>query len=179
MIAYAIADPQYFWQCNDTYLQNLERADWVLYRDKSALNYSSRAQEFAALFQKRVPKILLHQDFKLAAHLGVWGVHLTSQQFNDITHARQAGLYTIISTHSFDEIALAQQFGANAVTFSPIFHTPHKGQPKGISLLKEAVERFKINVIALGGIIGKKEIEEVAKTEAFGFASIRYFLPDL
>ncbi len=179
MIAYAIVDPQLFWQHNDTYLQNLQSADWVLYRDKSAIDYSSRAQEFATLFQKRVPKILLHQDFQLAVKLGVWGVHLTSEQFYDIKSARQAGLYTVISTHSFDEIALAEQLGANAVTFSPIFHTPHKGEPKGIMLLKEVVERFKINVIALGGIISKKEIEEVAKTKAFGFASIRYFTPHI
>ena len=179
MIAYAIVDPHYFWQHNDTYLQNLESADWVLYRDKSAINYSSRAKEFITLFQKRASKILLHQDFQLAAQLGVWGVHLTSQQFDAIKYARKAGLYTIISTHSFDEIALAEQLGANAVTFSPIFHTPHKGQPKGVFLLKEAVERFKINLIALGGIISKSEIKEVAKTKAFGFASIRYFLPDL
>jgi thiamine-phosphate pyrophosphorylase len=102
-------------------------------------------------------------------------VHLTSNQFSDIKKAKELGLFVVISTHSFSEIELAIKLGANAVTFSPIFPTPNKGEPKGVEALKEAVKKFDIKIIALGGIVSQKEIKEVKKANPWGFASIRYF----
>jgi len=176
MLAYAITDPTHLWSGNERYFQNLNRADWILYRDKGCNKYQLRAKEFYSLFLEGRPKILLHQDFTLASALGAWGVHLTSKQFNAIKDAKQLGLFTIISTHTFNEIALAEELGADAVTFSPIFKTPNKGEPKGIAQLKEAILQFKIDIIALGGIISKEQIEEVKRVGAYGFASIRYFV---
>ena len=176
MIAYAITDPKIFWEESESYIKNLKKADWVLYRDKESSAYTKRAKEFVSLFGNDTPKLLLHQDYRLAKDLGVWGVHLTSKQFSDIGCAKEMGLFTVISTHSFEEIALAQKLGADAVTFSPIFATPGKGEPKGVENLKEALATFDIDIVALGGIIGIEERELIEATDAAGFASIRYFV---
>ncbi len=68
------------------------------------------------------------------------------------------------------------QNGVDAVTFSPIFQTPNKGEPKGVEVLKELVQAKKAKIFALGGIITKKQIQECQDAGVYGFASIRYFL---
>ena len=93
-----------------------------------------------------------------------------------IKEAKNQNLFTIISTHTFKEIEKAQKFGADAVTFSPIFYTPNKGKPKGVKELKKAITTFPdIKIIALGGIVSDKEVLQIQRTGAYGFASIRYF----
>ena len=96
---------------------------------------------------------------------------------DDISKAKELGLYVIISCHTFEDIQKALENQADAVTYSPIFETPNKGLPKGITSLNEAVEKYEnINIIALGGIINNEQIEQISKTKAYGFASIRYFV---
>jgi len=36
-----------------------------------------------------------------------------------------------------------------------------------------------INIFALGGVVDKKQVELLEKTDLYGFASIRYFVSDL
>jgi thiamine-phosphate pyrophosphorylase len=62
------------------------------------------------------------------------------------------------------------------VTYSPIFVTPNKGKAKGCEELFQVVQKVKIPVIALGGIISDEHIKQIELTGASGFASIRYFL---
>ena len=86
-------------------------------------------------------------------------------------------MYTIISCHNYKDIEEALKYHINAVTYSPIFETPNKGEPKGLSKLRETIQVFEdLDIIALGGIINDKQIEQIKKTDAFGFASIRYFI---
>jgi len=61
------------------------------------------------------------------------------------------------------------------ITFSPIFTTPNKGEPKGIEVLREVISSLEIAVIALGGIVEQEQIKLCEEAGAFGFASIRYF----
>ncbi|VAY87615.1 Thiamine monophosphate synthase [hydrothermal vent metagenome] len=61
------------------------------------------------------------------------------------------------------------------VTYSPIFQTPNKGEPKGCEQLAKIVKEVDIPIIALGGIIDQKKVEDIKKTNVKGFASIRYF----
>jgi thiamine-phosphate pyrophosphorylase len=174
LIKYAITDSKYY---SFDYLKNLNnKADFVLLRDKTTKDYKSLAKDFINTTKDYSYKKILHQDYKLAQELGVYGVHLTSLQFKDIQKAKELNLFTIISTHSINEIKLAKELGANAVTFSPIFSTPNKGEPKGIKALKEAIECCNIKVIALGGIVTNNHIKQIATTNAWGFASIRYFV---
>jgi thiamine-phosphate pyrophosphorylase len=176
MIAYAIIDPKYLKENATSYLLGLQKADWVLYRNKSSQNYEKDAIDFLEITQNSDFKVLLHQDYKLAAKQGVWGVHLNSMQLNDIKKAKALGLFTIMSTHTIEEVLSAQNEGADAVTFSPIFSTPNKGAPKGVDALKELVESCSIKVIALGGILSSQQLHAISATGAFGFASIRYFI---
>ena len=178
MIAYAISDPT---TLNFNFLSaDLERfsqkADMIVYRDKSTPNYQNNASLFLAEAKKQnFSKILLHSDYKLAHRLKADGVHLTSSQFSDIQKANALGLFVVISTHSLDEALEAQKLGVDLVTFSPVFATPNKGEPKGVEKLEKVLSKLSIGVVALGGIVSVEQIEACQNSGAFGFASIRYF----
>lgn len=150
--------------------------DLALYRDKTNQNYEIQAAHFVEVCgQFETIKSFIHRDAKLAKELGASGVHLTSTQSKEIEFAKELGLEVIISTHSIDEVLEAQQKGADMVTYSPIFASPNKGEPKGIEDLERLLDMCKIKVIALGGIVTPKHIDLIKNTKAYGFASIRYF----
>ena len=178
MIAYAITDPS---TLNfNTLKTDIERfskkAEMIVYRDKSNDDYAKYAREFILEAKKHAfQKILLHTDYNLAKQLGADGVHLKSTQFSEIKNAKALGLFVVISTHSLDEALEAQKLGADMVTFSPIFATPNKGEPKGIEELKKVVSALSIGLIALGGIVSNEQIDLCKEAGVNGFASIRYF----
>jgi len=120
---------------------------------------------------------MLHGDVALAKQLQAYGVHLKSDQFAMIASAKAKGLYTVISTHSIAEAKRAKKLGADAVSYSPIFASPGKGQAKGVADLKYFIKAVNMDVIALGGIVGKKQLQQLQNLDLFGFASIRYFAP--
>jgi thiamine-phosphate pyrophosphorylase len=178
MIAYAITNPT---TLNfDTLEDDIKRfanvADIIVYRDKSTSNYKKNSTYFVNEAKKyKFQKILLHTDYKLAHKLKADGVHLKATQFADIVKAKALGLFVVISTHTQEEALTAQSLGADMLTFSPIFSTPNKGEPKGVKVLKELIDLLDIPVIALGGIVGKEQINACKENGAKGFASIRYF----
>lgn len=121
--------------------------------------------------------MLLHGDYRLAASLRAYGVHLQSSQLLEIPQAKALGLYTIVSTHSTEEALRAQTLGADAVTYSPIFYKKDKGAPKGIEALQKLVVKLEIDVFALGGIVDEAHIAQLQRVEGLkGFAAIRYFM---
>ncbi len=148
----------------------------ALYRDISNPNYNIQAEHFVEVCSQFYDiKSYIHKDYKLAKKLYATGVHLSSKQFNEIVDAKKENLEVIISTHTHEEVLYAQERGADYVTYSPIFTTPGKGEPKGIDDLKKLLSLCKIKVFALGGIITSEQIEEIQSTQSYGFASIRYF----
>lgn len=152
------------------------KPSYALYRDKTNPNYKELAAVFADVCKEHNGlKYFVHQDAELAKKLGASGVHLTSVQFEEIKEARKMGLLVIISTHTIEEVLRAEELGADAVTYSPIFASPGKGEPKGVQDLKELLDICKIKVFALGGIVAKEHIEMIEESKAYGFASIRYF----
>jgi len=178
MIAYAITDS------STLNFQTLEKdikhfatqAEMIVYRDKSTLDYASNAKNFLIEAKKNsFQKILLHTEYQLAYALKADGIHLRSTQFDEVVKAKQLGLFVVISTHTLQEALKAESLGADMVTFSPIFTTPNKGQPKGVEALKKVVSMLSIPVIALGGIVTKEHRVLCEKSGAFAFASIRYF----
>lgn len=149
---------------------------YALYRDKSNPNYETQAEHFIEVCaQFEGIKAFVHSDIQLAFRVHAQGVHLTSQQFSEIQKAKELGLEVIISTHSKEEVSKAQTLGADYVTYSPIFATPNKGEPKGIADLEELLKETEIKVFALGGILKDEQIKSISQTDSFGFASIRYF----
>lgn len=152
------------------------RPHYVLYRDKDNVRYEDQARDFINVCsQHKDVKSFIHQNVDLAKELDAAGVHLTSAQFDKIEYAKSSGLEVIISTHSHKEALQAQKLGADAITYSPIFASPGKGDPKGIEELERLLSICDINVFALGGIVTKEHVDIIEKTKAFGFASIRYF----
>lgn len=179
MIAYAITDPMTldFARLSSDLKRFSQKTDIIVYRDKTNDNYSSNAKKFIIEAKKyNFDKVLLHSDVDLACLFKADGVHLTSKQFNSLEKAKFFGLFTVISTHTLTEVKEAEKLGADMITFSPIFETPNKGEPKGLDVLKEIVSRTTIPIIALGGIVTNEQIEGCKKSGAKGFASIRYFL---
>ncbi|MBD3797993.1 MAG: thiamine phosphate synthase [Campylobacterales bacterium] len=151
--------------------------DFILYRDKENANYANDAKKFLELCNNYPSiKCFLHQDPSLAKVLGAHGVHLTSTQSDMIADAKALGLEVILSTHTFEEVFRAEELGADYVTYSPIFASPNKGEPKGIEALRLLVQKTSVKVFALGGIISQEQIKEVQGAKAYGFASIRYFV---
>lgn len=178
MLAYAISDKK------NLDFQNLEasikriasKASILVYRDKNNPNYKTDAKLFLQTAKKYpFTKILLHTDIELAHKLKADGVHLQSSQLNDISYAKEKGLFVIVSTHTLKDVLLAQHLGADMVTLSPIFHSPNKGEPIGVDKLQYIISKVKIPVIALGGIVTAQQIQECSEAGAIGFASIRYF----
>ena len=117
----------------------------------------------------------MHTDVKLAIKLNAYGIHLPSTAFDRIKEAKASGLKVIISTHTKEEVLNAESLGADCVTYSPIFATPNKGEPKGVDDLRTLLTQTQIKVFALGGIVTQEEVDVVEKTSVYGFASIRYF----
>ena len=150
--------------------------EFILYRDKTNKNYVEQAKLFVDICSEFEDiKAFIHGDYQLAHTLGAVGVHLTSQQFNEIRKAKELDLDVVVSTHTIKEVLEVEALGADYVTYSPIFTTPNKGEPKGIAKLEELLNKTSIKVFALGGIVDEEQLKEIRKTKSYGFASIRYF----
>lgn len=178
MIKYAITDPNFYKDLSFAFgnFTALQDVDFVLLRDQSSNNYQGLAKDFLSFKDSFRAKFILHNDISLAFKLGADGVHFSSARLQYIPNT-PPNLIKIASTHNVLEILTACKNGANYITFSPIFECG-KGAPKGVEELKKAVHiasRFKVGVIALGGILGKKHISLVMGGGAVGFGSIRYF----
>ena len=180
--SYLITDPAYYGSDLQTFHDKLLLAykthsvDFALYRDKSNPSYATFAEDFLLTCKQKNISAFLHRDYQLAGKLGAYGVHLTSEQFEDIEAAKALGLFVIISTHSLQEIQRATALGVDAVTYSPIFDSPNKGIAKGLAHLKEIVGKINTKIIALGGITTEEQIEAVASCGVFAYASIRKFI---
>lgn len=183
MKKYLITDPVHYGRDKGILSQKLisiyrkNKPDFTCFRDKdNNINFKEVAKAFVGISRGfDIEKVLINTDIEVAADLGADGVHLNSSQFSKIKYAKDIGLFTIISAHSLDEALFAEKEGADAVTFSPVFDTPNKGEPQGLEKLKEIVDTINIQCFALGGIILEEQIKLCKKTGAYGFASIRYF----
>lgn len=181
MKKYLITSPDFYTQNSEIFKEKLHRRfqihmpQFALYRDKENANYHELACGFIQVCQQKGVKAFLHSNVDLAVALRADGVHLTSTQFEEITRAKKEGLEVVISTHTHDEVLKAQALGADYVTYSPIFQTPNKGEPKGLQDLKELLNKCNIKIFALGGIVEAWHVEMIENSGAYGFASIRYF----
>jgi thiamine-phosphate pyrophosphorylase len=180
---YLITDPSFFTSNPPEVVQKLlhvkvkYQPDYICLRDKITFDYASIAKAVVnAGIQDIRTKLYLHTDFKLASELGCDGVHLPSNALHVIQKAKALGLDVIASTHTFEEAFEAQKRGADAITFSPIFATPNKGEPLGLEKLKEINDKIHIKCFALGGIINAEHVQACEEVGVYGFASIRFFL---
>ncbi len=184
LISYLITDPQYYSNDVKTFEKNLKKVltikkvDIACFRDKTSENFKELAKVFVKTCKEfNIDKVLINGNYKLAKKLNATGVHLTSTQFNKIQKAKDLDLYTIISCHNYKDIENAQMQHVNAITYSPIFFSPNKAEAKGMAKLRETIRVYEdLDIIALGGIIDEEHINQISRTRAYGFASIRYFI---
>ena len=176
-ISYFISEPKEFKNIDDIFTKH--HINIACFRDKESKNIELLALEFITKAKKnKISRVLINSHINFAIKYNYDGIHLTSQQFDKIKTAKLHNLYTIISCHTKEEVSLAKSYGADAVTYSPIFFKENKGEPKGIQNLKEIVDTYQdenFKIIALGGIIDNEHIKQIETTNAYGFASIRYF----
>jgi thiamine-phosphate pyrophosphorylase len=146
------------------------KPDFVCYRNKEYFD-KKEIIEFIN-FAKKYSKVIIHYTSLKDKELInlVDGIHYPSNFLKPIKDK-----INIASTHNLEEIKKAKNF--DYITLSPLFDS--KGR-KGMGIKKfNSLAQHHPRVFALGGIISKKEIEEVNKTLAIGFASIRYFFQDI
>ena len=115
------------------------------------------ATEMRRLTSDYGARLLINDRLDVAMAVDADGVHIGVNSLPVTVVRRILGKGKIIgySAHAVNEALVAQEDGADMVTFGPVFQTPSKagyGLPCGIEELTEAVRVLNIPVIALGGI---------------------------
>lgn len=133
------------------------------------------AFQAAKITKKSTTKLLINDRADIALAANADGVHLTANSLSaEIIRANFPKDFIIgISAHSLEKAQEAKMQGADFATFSPIFHSPNKGEPVGLDALREVCEKLKpFPIIALGGIdeTNYREVLHIAN----GFAAIRF-----
>ena len=102
-------------------------------------------------------RLLINDRADIACAAKLAGVHLTTTSLSPAS-ARcclPEDALVGVSTHSLVEARFAQEFGADFITFGPVYHTASKaafGEPKGLDALREICDAVSIPVFALGGV---------------------------
>ena len=120
--------------------------------------------------------LIINDRVDIAMSVEADGVHLGWQSLPFHVTRKLLGFERLIgiSTHNRQEALQAQVYGADYITFGPVFDTPSKAGllkptgPEEIQYLKTAVE---IPVIALGGI-RENNVKDVLVNGADGIAVI-------
>jgi thiamine-phosphate pyrophosphorylase len=182
VFGYLITDPTYYQDTRFFHILELallkHRPKFVCFRDKQNTPSKTKLLNFVQLCHKYSVSPIINSNLELAKEISFDGVHLTSSQHTLIQDVKNCNMKCIVSCHTQNEVATCLKNGADFVTLSPVFNSPNKSAPLGINLFASMIEGFEGRVIALGGIINKKEIAELEKLNIAGFASIRYFIND-
>lgn len=133
------------------------------------------AEKAAQITKNSETKLLINDRADVALAAKADGVHLTERSLSAQTIRASFPKNFIIgvSVHTLEKALEVKNQGADFVTFSPIFHSPGKGEPVGLEKLREVCEALKgFPVVALGGIdeTNYREVLEIAD----GFAAIRF-----
>ncbi|MEQ1762455.1 MAG: thiamine phosphate synthase [Pyrinomonadaceae bacterium] len=133
-------------------------------------------REAATLTSGTETRLLVNERFDIALAAGADGVHLTSTSMpvDLVRGSVPPGFIIGVSTHSSEEVATAEESGANYAMLGPIFATPGKDDPIGLDELarvSRAVSPFR--VVAVGGI-DASNAASVIEAGAEGVAAIRY-----
>ncbi|MDA3902899.1 MAG: thiamine phosphate synthase [Desulfuromusa sp.] len=149
-------------------------------KDLSVAELYPLAKQLRSLTDRYKSLLLINDRIDLAQAIGADGVHLGSHSLPIKTARQILGLNSLIgvSTHSAQEVELAQKHGANFVTYGPVYFTPSKqayGEPVGIESLQSICASCNIPVYALGGVKANNT-KATLQTGAHGVAMISSLL---
>lgn len=125
-------------------------------------------------------RLLINDRADIACAAGLDGVHLTATSLAP-TAARcclRAGALVGVSTHTLAEARFAAVFGADFITFGPVFPTASKaryGEPRGLEELRQVCAAVDLPVFALGGVTPERA-GACLETGAHGIAAISALL---
>ncbi len=119
-----------------------------------------------------------------AAVVGANGIHLPEHAIGDQwspnrLKAAMNDLLCGVSVHSVESARKAERWGADFLTFGPVYATPSKEAlgfgPQGLKKLSEVVKTVNIPVLAIGGITPARA-KECVDQGAWGVAAVRDLL---
>lgn len=165
--------------------ETLRRAELALRTDGSSVTFGVRdhdatararsalARSLITIARPHGARVLVHDRVDLALAVDADGVHLAERSI-ETAEARALGArYVSRSCHDAAGIAAAR--GCDAITLSPLFASPKKGEPLGIARFTALARTTRVPVIALGGIDASNAHEAIA-AGAVGVAMIRGWL---
>lgn len=145
-------------------------------KDTSLEQIISRGKELMKLTRKYGVPLIINDLPELAAEIGADGVHLGENDLS-VSHARTIlGEESIIGVSCYGNLERglrAEREGANYAAFGTPFFTPTKPEraPTSFDILKEAVNRIRLPIFAIGGITADNA-ESVLDTGVEGIAVI-------
>ena len=130
----------------------------VQYRDKTANNKVTIAQQLLTLCHAHNVPLIINDNVQLAEKIGADGVHLGKDD-SDISQARQRlGEKAIIGVscyNSLERAMEAQKDGATYVAFGRFFSSTSKplATPAQIGTLTASKKLLTVSIVAIGGIL--------------------------
>lgn len=99
-------------------------------------------------------RVVINDRIEVARALGLW-VHVGQEDWAALDRAELDGVEFGLSTHSLAEIEKAADLPARYLGFGPVYGTESKPDAEptvGVETLREAAERSRIPLVAIGGI---------------------------
>ena len=119
--------------------------------------------------------VMVNDRADIASAAGADGVHLPESSLPPAVVRRTFGTDLVIgvSTHSNAVAKSAADANADYVFFGPVFETPQKGEPAGVTAFEEVCRGLEgFPVIALGGV-DAENFRSTLQAGAAGIAAIR------
>jgi len=145
-------------------------------KDLSSRELYELAYDMRKLTAKYGARLLINDRVDIALAVEADGVHLGVNSLPIHRVRRLIGTDRIIglSCHNQINAIMAQENGADFITFGPVYYTPSKanyGKPVGVDRLEIVSHLLEIPVFALGGI-KKSNIPEVMTAGAAGISLV-------
>lgn len=145
-------------------------------KDLSSRELYELAYDMRKLTTKYGAKLLINDRVDIALAVDADGVHLGLNSMPIHRVRRLLGNSRLIglSCHNQINAIMAQESGADFITFGPVYYTASKanyGKPVGIDKLEVVTHLLEIPVFALGGI-KKENVREVTAAGASGISLV-------